>query len=265
MRFIYTKTFVIFFIFLILAVFLIFLHTKGRLEPMQRAFLELPRPIAKTVKIAISPIKNFFSTIYRLKKIVDENQRLSAKIFEQQNDLVQLEQLKKENETLIKELGFVKTGKQKLVPCTVLSKNIFGLTDSVTLDCGKEQGVAEGQAVISQGYLVGKIIHTANNFSTALLAIASDFSIDARVTKNGTEGVVKGSFGSGLFLEQVPQDAQVEKGWLVATAGINDKIPKNLLLGEVGEVVSGPNELLKRVTVISPIKFRNLDFVFTVK
>lgn len=265
MRFIYSKTFAIFFICLVLVFMLVFLQAKGKIETIRRVFLELPRPIAKVTKIAVSPIKFFFSTIYHLKKIINENNSLSIKVVEQQKDLAELERLKRENETLIKELGFAKSSKQILARCAVLSKSIFGFSNAITLDCGKEKGIMEGQAVISQGYLVGKVIHSTNDLSTVLLAIASDFAVDARVGKNGTEGIVKGSFGSGLILEQVPQDAQIEKGWMVVTAGISEKIPKNLLLGEIGEVVSGSNDLLKRITIISPIKFHDLDFVFVAK
>jgi len=57
----------------------------------------------------------------------------------------------------------------------------------------------------------------------------------------------------------------VEKGWLVVTAGINQLIPRNLLIGEVNEAVSSPNDLFKKATLFSPLNFSNLQFVVVVK
>ena len=265
MRFIYTKPFAIFFSCLVLVTVLVFLQSSNRLDPVKKFFLLLPKPIVKITKNITSPIISFFSTAYRLNKIVSENKDLSYKVSTLESQMVILDQERSENETLRKELGFISSSKLELVPCSVLAKNIFGTADSLALNCGNRQGVKEGQAIISQGTMVGKIINSGPDTSTAILAVSADFSADARISQNGAEGILKGSFGSGMVLEQLPQATQLEKGWLVTTAGINENIPKNILIGEISEVISQPNDLLKKATVINPINFNNLEFIFVVK
>ncbi|MBI5530325.1 MAG: rod shape-determining protein MreC [Candidatus Doudnabacteria bacterium] len=265
MRFIYTKAFAIFFACLVLLVFLVFFQTKGWLDPVRNAVLQSPRPVIYLVKGVVSPVKTFFSTVYRLKDISSENTRLNSRVLELQQNLVQYEEVLRENETLTKELGFVKNSKQSLVACTVLSHNPFGLTDSLVLNCGTESGVIEGQAAISQGYMVGKVIYSGKNSSTILLSTSSKFSTDAKVSQTNASAIVKGSFGSGLILDQVPQSTDLQKGFLAVTAGINDKIPKDILIGEVGDIVSTSNDLFKRASLVSPADFENLQFVFIVK
>jgi len=265
MRFIYTKTFIVFFSFLVIVTGMVFLESTNRTEPIKHFFLAAPRPIIAVTKAVIVPVKNFFVTIYSLKGIVRENQLLTNKTASLQAQVIDLENLKKENEALRKELGFVRNSKMELVPCSVLSRNAFGLLDSVSLSCGTQQGVQEGAAIISQGFLVGKIVRANASLSTALFAKSANFLTDAKVVKSGAEGVLKGSYGFGMAIEQLSQNAQVEKGWLVATAGIDPKIPKNLPVGEIGEVISNPNELLKKATVVSPVDFKNIDLVFVVK
>jgi rod shape-determining protein MreC len=212
-----------------------------------------------------SPVKTFFGTIYRLRQISQENAALTVKVKALQQDLVQYEQLSRENETLKKELGFVKNSKLNLVGCSALSNNPFGTNDALILNCGTEAGVEEGQALISQGYLVGKIIYAGKNSSTALLVTSSKFFTDAKVSQTAVSAVVKGSFGSGLILDQVPQSTDLQKGWLAVTAGINEKIPKNILIGEVGDMLSSGNDLFKSAALVSPIDFENLEFVFVIK
>ncbi len=265
MRFIYTKTFAILFGSLVVVALLLFFQNRGWLDPVKTLFLQAPKPVVYVAKSVVNPVKNFFSTIFRLKEISRENDKLRQKLYDTQTQLVQFEQQARENEALRKELGFAQSTKLALIPCGVLAQNPVDLTDTLVLDCGRADGVQEGEAIISQGFLAGKIIYAGEDTSTVLLATNSKFSADARLSKNAADGVVRGSFGSGLVLDQLSQNVAVEKGWQVVTAGINDKIPKNILIGEVGDVLSSQNELFKKTTLISPVNFNNLEFVFVVK
>lgn len=265
MRFIYTKAFAIFAGCLCLVAVLVILQLKGWLDPLKQAALHSPRPVVAVVKTVTLPVKNFFITIYQLRAITLENGQLHSRVMELEQDLVLQNQLALENQALRKQLNFVKNTKLPLASCGVLSENPFGLSDTLVLNCGTEDGVAEGQAVISQGYLVGKIIYAGRGSSTALLVTDSNFSTDARLSQTDQSAIVEGSFGSGLILDQVPQAANLQKGWLVVTAGINAKIPKNILIGEVGDVLSRPSDLFKKVALSSPIDFSNLEFVLVVK
>jgi len=265
MRFIYTKAFAIFAGCLALLALLVIMQLKGWLDPIRIAFLDAPRPVAALANSAASPVKNFFSTIYQLKKISDENGRLRAEVKQLEQALVGQDQQTRENQALRDELGFAKNTQLNLASCAVLSDNPFGQTDALVLNCGTKDGVGEGQAVISQGYLVGKIIYAGPGSSTALLITAADFSTDARVSQTDAAALVKGSFGSGVILDQVKQTDDLQKGWLVVSAGINAKIPKNILIGQVSDILSSDNDLFKRAALISPIDFDNLQFVFVVK
>lgn len=265
MRFIYTKAFAIFAVCVAVGVIFAFLQIKGYLDPIKKVLLDSPRPAVYLVKNLTQPVKNFFTTVYRLRNISDQNDQLSEKVQELQQSLVDYNQLKTENEALRAELGFAKTSKLALFPCTVLTQNPSSLTFSITLNCGVEQGIAVGQGIVSNGYLVGKIIYAGKGLSTALLITSSNFSSDAQLSQTGATGVVKGSFGSGIILDQLSQHESIEKGWLLTSAGINPQIPKNILIGEVGDVLSSQSDLFKKVTIVSPVDFNNLQFVFVAK
>jgi rod shape-determining protein MreC len=265
MRFIYTKAFAIFAACVLGLAFLVFLQVRGWLDPIKIAFLEAPRPVAAVVSGVTHPIKVFFSTIYQLNKISTENGQLRARVLELQQELVDKNQQSLENQAFRAELGFVKNTTQPLAACTVLSENLFGQNGALILNCGSRDGVNEGQAVISQGYLVGKIIYAGPDSSTALLITDSNFSTDARISQTNATALVRGSFNSGLILDQVQQISDLQKGWLVVTAGINAKIPKNILIGQVSDILSSGNDLFKRAALLSPIDFNNLQFVFVVK
>lgn len=265
MRFIYTKAFAIFAGCLVLVCLLVVMQIKGWLGPVRQAFLQSPRPVVFLAKGVAKPVQNFFFTIYHLRKIAQDNSALKLQVADLQQKLVDYDQEKRENEALRQELGFVDATKFSLVACTVLSEHPFGLADTIVLNCGSNQGVAEGQAIISGGYLAGKIIYADNYSSTALLVTSSKFSGDAELSKTGADAIVNGSFGSGMVMDRLSQNEKLEKGWLVTTAGINSQIPKGILIGQVGDIISSPSDLFKKSTVISPVDFDNLEFVFVAK
>jgi len=265
MRFIYTKTFAVFAGLVVLTVLLLLAQNRGWLDSLRTAMLDAPRPVALLTKGTAGSIKNFFVTVYGLRSIAKENDSLKQEVIDLQKQLADLDLQRRENDALRQELGFAAKAPFALVPCTVLSHNITGITDSLVLNCGSDDGVALGQAVLSQGYLVAKITYADRHSSTALLATSSKFSADAEFSKTGVEAVLEGSFGSGLVLDRLPQTADVQKGWMVVTAGINPQIPKGILAGQVEEVISSPNDLFKKVTLLSPVDFSGLDFVFVAK
>ncbi len=265
MRFIYTKTFLIFSGVLLAVVIALFLQVKGWLGGIEYIFTQAPKPIVNLVNTVFRPVKTIASTLGSLRGVVEENHNLKQEVADLKQKQVILDQLKIENELLKSEVGFKNKSNYSLQPCTILSRDPQNTTDALILNCGKDEGVVEGQGVISGGYLVAKLVYVGNHTSTAVLITNSQTSIDARVSKNNVEGVLKGSFGSGLVFDLVSQSAEVAPGDLVVTAGIDPQIPKNILIGQVGQQLSGSNDLFKKLTLISPIKAYQLDFVFVVK
>lgn len=265
MRFIYTKTFLIFSAVLVAVAIALLMQLKGWMSPLEYVFLQLPRPAIAVVNAVIRPVQTVASTLTGLPKLVAENGALTAEVAKLKQEQVLLEQLRMENELLKNEIGFAARAPYNLQPCTVLSIDPQNATDAIVLNCGESSGIKAGQGVISNGYLVAKVVHVGKFNSTAILLTNSQSAIDAKASKNDTEGVVKGSFGSGLVLDLVSQSADIDQGDLIVTAGIDPDIPKNILIGQVDQTLSGENDLFKRLTLVSPVKAHRLDHVFVVK
>ncbi len=265
MRFIYSKSFLFFSGTLVLIVIGLVMQTKGWLQPVQYALLQAPRPVTAVIRTVADPVKTFFTTLGSLRGLLKENNELHGKVAELQLQQAGLDKLRQENELLKNELKFASQSPVQLEPCTVLSMDPQELSDTIVLNCGESKGIKEGQAVISNGYLIAKIIYVGSYTSTALLITNSQSSVDAKISKNNTEGVVKGSFGSGMVFDLVSQNADIAQGDLIVTAGINSRIPKDILIGEVGQVLSGSNDLFKKMSISSPVRFRSVEYVFVAK
>lgn len=264
MRFIYTKAFIIFSAVLVFIFIALVMQTKGWLAPLEQLLVQLPRPAIVAVNFITQPIATAIGTITNLPSLVSENHNMQIQLADLNQKQVELEQLRLQNELLREELGFVAKSKFNLVPCTVLSMDTQNTSDAIILNCGEGEGVKPGQAVISNGYLAAKIVHVGKYNSTALLITSSQSSIDAKTSRSNSEGVVKGSFGTGLMLDLVSQSSDIQTGDLIVTAGIDSLVPKDILIGSADQVLSNNNDLFKRLTVVSPIKANRLDYVFVV-
>lgn len=265
MKFIYSKPFAIFAGALVFVVIMLFLQNRGYLDSIRGYLVLAPRPIVQVGRSIALPVKTFFGTLYGMRGILKENTDLKNQLYVMQERIVLLDQFARENETLKQELGFREKPPGVLESCTVLAIDPEGLTDAMVLDCGEEEGVKVGQAVIAENHLVGKIVYSGNKTSTARLLTSPQALIDARVSKTGEEGMVSGSYNAGIVIDLLSQNQPLEKGDIVVTGGINSLIPRNIIIGQVGEVLSRENDLFKKAAIISPIRFNNLQYVFVVK
>lgn len=223
------------------------------------------RPISTAISKIFSPIQGFFKVLAKLKEIHFENQRLTGENNLLKSRIGELEHFASENDSLKKELGFVKKYDREKVACNVVGNDPEGIIGTLVLSCGVDEGIEQGQAVVTEGYLVGQVSFVGKTSCTARLITSSQSAIDIKLTRTGEQGVLHGSFNSGLVTELVSTTAEVRKGDFVTTAGINSLTPKDLSVGEVGEVISNPSDLLKKVTVISPVNFQEIRFVHVLK
>ncbi len=265
MRFIYTRAFGVFFAILTISAVFVFLQTKGFVDPIKRIMLEAPKPVTYVLRGIVGPIRDFFSTVSALKEIANENVRLSERIKELEQQVVSVDQLRSENQLLLSELGFAKASKYELIRCTVLSYDPQGITNTFVINCGKNKGLSQGMAVLSNSHVAGRLIYVGNQTSTAEFVTNPNSTIDGKISRSGSLGLVRGSFASGLVFESLSQTSDFNKGDLVVTAGVNSLIPAGLVIGEVDKVITQDNELFKKTTVISPLVFRTLNYVFIVK
>ncbi len=265
MKFIYSKITYTFIALLVVIVGLMILQTKGWLGSIEYVLLQAPSPVVKSINWLVRPIITTADTLTSLPSIVRENRQLQDELSAAKQKIVDFDQLQKDKDLLQQELNYKSKSPYQLVSCGVLAFDTQNFSDTITLNCGFEQGLEAGQAVMAGGYLIAQIVHVGNSTSTALLLTNAQSSVDAKLSKNNTEGVVKGSFGSGMIFDLVSQSADVANGDLVVTAGINPKVPKNLLIGEIGSGLSGSNDLFKKLTIVSQVKPYQIDMVFVIK
>jgi rod shape-determining protein MreC len=256
------KSFAILFV---IVFFLAVLQLKGYAGWLSRVFVVLPKPIVYPIEAVSRGVRQGVSAILSIRGLYVENAELKNRVLSLEQQAANFSALQSENETLKSELGFAAQPPVAIVPCTVAARDPAGITQTLLLSCGSAQGVAVGQGVVVSGYLVGKVVLVSSTTATVRLLTAPTTAVDVRLASRHTSGVLRGSFGSGLLLDYISQTTEIAKGDLVTTAGINGAIPPDILVGSVSDIGKERGALFYKITVSSPVDFRDLRFVHVLK
>ncbi len=210
--------------------------------------------------IGAQNVSDWFLALFFARQTVAENNRLKDKIVFLQANIQSLKEKEAENELLKKQLGFIQSQKEgDFLPVQVTSYSASGGRCMVWIDQGEKTGVKSGQAVLSQGYLAGRVIATTLDASQVILISSSDLMVPVTL-KGGGMGLLHGSL-AGLELEDVPTTFKIEIGQEIATSSLGAEWPAGLPVGQVKKILSSPSEVFQKVLVSSPLNFTDLKFI----
>lgn len=241
------------------------LQVRGLTGAFTHAISSVPAPLLAPIRSVASGIRHGITNLASIRTLYVENADLKSRVQTLEHRIAELSNLQSENETLKSTLGFASKPPTALVPCTVVGRDPEGITQTLLLSCGVSQGVAVGQGVVSSGYLIGKVILATGTTATVRLVTAPTMAIDIRLATRQVSGVLRGSFGSGLLVDYISETTEIAKGDLITTAGINDKIPPDILVGSISSVVKDPGAIFYKITVTSPVDLRDLRYVHVLK
>lgn len=240
-----------------------------------RQFLKTPKSAAADV---FFPVSNFFykiggrstdylSALFSAGTTAQINKELAAKNLELQSGFIKLQEVARENDILKAQLEIKKTQKENY---NYIMADVFGysptnLDQYVFINKGSQDGVAKDAAVVISGnVLVGKVGEVFPAKAKIILLNNSNSAINALTQINRSSGVLKGSRGTGVFLEMVPQDKNLETGEQIISAGSGNNFPKGLLIGEVSDIMTSDVEAFKRAKIKPAADIDSLETVFVI-
>lgn len=244
-------------LFLAIIVLLIFLHFTKILAPLESQIYSILNKVAA----------KFYSTSFNLRsayvrqtekrdflEVVDE---LEEKVKKLTVENARLKKLEEENSKLRQHLKFTEEAKVKFILANVISRQIPAAPEEaqtdIIIDKGSRDGLFVGLAVIDKGVVVGKIVKVEENISQVTLVTNSSCKLGATITNlDRTIGVTTGNLGLTINMNFIPQVEKVAVGDLVVTSGLEENIPRGLVIGEITQVSSDSNEIWQSA-IIEPI------------
>ncbi|MBU1130577.1 rod shape-determining protein MreC [Patescibacteria group bacterium] len=244
-------------IIIVLLALVIFIgYYAGLVNLLEQGLLKLFSPVQQQLynwSLVLKKINN-------LGEILEENTYLKSELSKLVVDYVKLSNIESENEYLKKELDYLKENKYNYQIAGVIGGQPYQ-GQILFINKGSQDGLLENLAVTAgQGIIIGKVVSVLPRRSQVQLLTDPDSRLAASFSQQtGTQGLVRGKAGSSLIMEFVPQNLEIKEGDLVITSGLEENIPRGLLVGRVTEVNNLAGQIFQQVNILTPFNYQNFS------
>lgn len=198
-----------------------------------------------------------------LRRIYGEKIALEEKLILVESQLVQEREKLRLCAVTEKQLSFFPQKNSSLIMARVVGREgDFYLR----LNRGEEDGLTSGDLVLYLNNFVGTILKSEPRSSLAKLLISPETVLQGidQTSSGRARGLVRGSFGLTLVMENLLPAAEIKKGDLIISyfeiSPRSQEIP--LLIGKVDSLELGPDGIVKKAYIRSQVDLLNLEEVF---
>lgn len=189
------------------------------------------------ISIPFSYIEKY--NIFKYKKVIKENDILKKRNLYLENKKYKNDSLELENKQLKQELSLKKTyNDYNIIYAKTVIRNKMYWFSTITIDKGSEDGIKEGNAVISSYGLIGSIKSVTRNHSTVKLITNSDtknkISVSIKNNKEAKVGAITG-YKYPYILIEIEDVKSIKNEDQVITSGLSN-FPKDIYIGNIKEI-----------------------------
>lgn len=166
-----------------------------------------------------------------------ENRALRQELLLKNSDILLLGQFKQENARLRELLGSPLRQDEHKMVTQVISTGSDPYSDQVVIDKGSDNGVYEGQPVISDKGVVGQVVAVAKVTSRVLLICDASHALPIQVLRNDIRVIAAGSgCADDLQLEHLPNNTDIRVGDVLVTSGLGGRFPEGYPVAVISSV-----------------------------
>jgi rod shape-determining protein MreC len=245
------------------------LHRAGLLQPIEGLLAGLAAPLQEGVSLATGQLGELAQTARDLRDLRQRNEELEAENANLLLENVRLREIEVEAALLRDLLSFAQANPSfdlqgAHVVGRVIAREPTNLQRYITLDVGREAGIARNMPVITDRGLVGRIREVGNGWSRVLLIIDRSSSVNALTQSTRASGLVEGQVDGSLVMRSISQGDVVSVGDTVFTSGLGGNFPRQILLGQIVEVDRKDYELYQTAVVEPTVDFDHLEAVLVI-
>ena len=158
-----------------------------------------------------------------------------------QESLVKLNLLKKDNTRLREILSLHESSSNKNIPAAVISRKTGSWWRQIILNKGSKDGVEIGNTVIGPGGLLGRVNNTSLTTASVTLLTAPESKVGVWVDRIQINGLLVGLGDDYPSLIIYSKDAEIKVGDFISSSPASTLLPPNIPIG----VVQSIDETLK--------------------
>ena len=186
----------------------------------QAAYMQFAYEVTGRVNSSYASLTGFFA-------LADNNRRLAERNTVLANELKQnftfIDTTVVDREFIVKQDSTTITRKYLWRPARVINNSVSSQNNYITLERGRNQGVATGMAVVSASGIVGIVTDVSSNMSVVMSLLHSKSSTSVALAKSGITGILEwdGIRPDRLQLKNVPKSAKLAVGDTIITSALS--------------------------------------------
>ena len=171
-----------------------------------------------TIKEHIELYKNYNLKKEELKKIKSEKYNVNF--------------LEAENKRLNKVLGDISSSSEAIIAKVIIDKQSPFLR-SIIINKGSRNGLKKGMAVLSDAYLIGKIVEL--NYTTSRVLLLSDLNskIPVSLEPGSIQSILSGDGKNSGIIQYTKNNTLINVGSIIYTSGTGDLLKPGIPIGKI--------------------------------
>ena len=197
-----------------------------------------------------------------------QNALLRERLAELEAELARAEGLGRENAELRRMLHIRDADPElELVHATVAAREPSGFSFHYLIDRGTDDGIADGDPVITADGLAGRVVQTGRNWARIAPLSDARYNVGAYVPRTKDYGVVEGDAAGGQLgcrLSYVAGSEAVITGDIVETSGLGGVFPRGLRIGRVESPLPGDQLYTSAARIAPAVDYEGMREVYVV-
>lgn len=213
--------------------------------------------------VGLGVLQHQLSFIPRYFRLAEENELLRRMNLQLADEVSRLREAKLQNLRLRQSMGLKEVSSYPVLAANVVSKNLIMLRNTLTIDVGTSDGVAETMPVVSHEGLVGVVVAVSENYALINILLNTEFRVSGKNQRSRVDGIVS-SNGKEVFFKNVATSQDVQVGDPIVTSNYSNMFPEGIRIGVVQSVETSPGSMFKRIKLAGGVDFVRLEEVFVV-
>jgi rod shape-determining protein MreC len=170
---------------------------------------------------------------------VSENRRLKSQLVEAQATRDQLEALQIENARLRAVLGIRTDPPLPHIAAETIADSRGPFANTRLANAGRDKGVTEGNPVVSEHGLIGRVVGVSDHVSRVLMLTDAESRTPVLLVRTNGRAILSGDGGGSPKLDFVRSTQDLKEGDRVLTSGDGGVFPRGLPVGTVVRGLDG--------------------------
>jgi rod shape-determining protein MreC len=238
----------------------------GMLSQVRGDFSDAFSPLQRATHAALRPLGNFISGAANYGSLQKENQELRRQLAQAQSTEAAAAAERAEAEQVLKEQDLPFVGSIPTVTAAIIDIGSSNFDNTIIVDKGTDNGLADGQPVVAAGGLVGTVENASRHTASIQLLTDPSFTVGVGL-QGGNVGSASGQ-GSDLPLKitvvstNAPKVPDERVGQIVTSSGLAlEKFPPAIPVGKVSKVSKPAGSIEPEIELQPLVNPASLGFV----